>query len=80
MRVFLADTDTAIISEANEKAAELTGYAQSQLEGMPILDLHPPTERDRYAQLFDTESFGGSSRPANPRPVRGWYTAVPQMR
>jgi PAS domain S-box-containing protein len=65
--VFLADTDTAIISEANEKAAELTGYAQSQLEGMPILDLHPPTERDRYAQLFDTESFGGSESSGEPR-------------
>jgi len=51
--VFLADADTATISEANEKAAELTGYARSQLEGMSVLDLHPPEERDRYARLFD---------------------------
>jgi len=65
--VFLADTDTAIISEANEKAAELTGYARSQLEGMSVLDLHPPTERDRYAQLFDTESFGGPESSGDPR-------------
>jgi len=34
---------------------------------MPILDLHPPTERDRYAQLFDTESFGGSESSGEPR-------------
>ncbi|WP_177167496.1 PAS domain S-box protein [Halopenitus malekzadehii] len=65
--VFLADTDTAIISEANEKAAGLTGYAQSQLEGMSVLDLHPPTERDRYAQLFDTESVGESELSGDPR-------------
>jgi len=50
--VFLADADTAIISEVNERAAELTGYAQSQLEGMSVVDLHPPEERDRYAELF----------------------------
>jgi len=65
--VFLADSDTGIIAEANQKAAELTGYAQSQLEGMSVLDLHPPTERDRYAQLFDTESFGGSESSSGPR-------------
>jgi len=57
--VFLADTETAIISEANEKAAELTGYAQSQLEGMSVLDLHPPEERDRYAELFGTRLSDG---------------------
>jgi len=64
--VFLADTDTAIISEANEKAAELTGYAQSQLEGMSVLDLHPPAERDRYARLFDTESLGDPGSSSGP--------------
>lgn len=65
--VFLAHTDTAIISEANEKAAELTGYPQSQLEGMSVLDLHPPTERDRYAQLYDTEPSGGLECSGDPR-------------
>jgi PAS domain S-box-containing protein len=65
--VFLADTDTAIISEVNEKAAELTGYAQSQLEGMSVLDLHPSSERDRYANLFDTESPGGPASSGNPQ-------------
>jgi len=58
--VFLIDADTATICEANEKAAELTGYAQSQLEGLSVLDLHPPAERDRYVQLFDTEPSGDS--------------------
>jgi PAS domain S-box-containing protein len=65
--VFLADTDTAIISEANEKAAELTGYVQSQLAGMSVLDHHPPTERVRYAKLVDTESFGGPESSGDPR-------------
>jgi len=65
--VFLADTDTAIISEANEKAAELTGYERSELEGMSLLDLHPPTERDRYAQLFDALSSGGLASSSDSR-------------
>jgi PAS domain S-box-containing protein len=59
--VFLADAETATIVEGNEQATELTGYSQSQLEGMSVLDLHPPAERDRYADLF------GSEFPAGPR-------------
>ena len=66
--VFLADADTAIISEANEKAAELTGYAQSQLEGMSVLDLHPPEERDRYVELF-AHSGGPRDRFGDDRPL-----------
>jgi len=57
--VFLADPDTATISEVNERAAELTGHTQSDLEGMSVLDLHPPTERDRYAELFGTDFSDG---------------------
>ncbi|MFT4920825.1 MAG: PAS domain S-box-containing protein [Haloarculaceae archaeon] len=66
--VFLADPDTTVISEVNEQAAELTGYAQSQLEGMSILDLHPPEQRDRYAELFD-RSDGPHNRFADGTPL-----------
>jgi len=66
--VFLADTDTATISEVNERAAELTGYTQSQLEGMSVLDLHPPGERDRYADLFGV-SGGPHDRLADGTPL-----------
>jgi PAS domain S-box-containing protein len=59
--VFLADPETATISEVNEQAAELTGYSQSELEGMSVLDLHPSGERDRYARLFGSE-FSGRPR------------------
>ena len=57
--VFLADADTTTISEVNERAADLTGYAQSQLEDMSVLDLHPPEERDRYAELFGSDFSDG---------------------
>jgi len=33
---------------------------------MSILDLHPPSERDRYAKLFDTVSSGGSESSDTP--------------
>jgi PAS domain S-box-containing protein len=65
--VFLVDTETATISEANEKAAELTGYTQSQLEGMSVLDLHPSAERDRYAQLLGTGSTDSPESSGEPR-------------
>ncbi|WP_311174176.1 PAS domain S-box protein [Halobellus ordinarius] len=57
--VFLADADTANISEVNERAADLTGYAQSDLKEMSVIDLHPPEERDRYAELFGTDFSDG---------------------
>lgn len=58
--VFLADPETTIISEANNRAADLTGYDRSELEGMSVLDLHPPADRDRYAELFGVVLSGGS--------------------
>lgn len=57
--VFLADATTADITEVNERAAELTGYSVAELEGMSVLDLHPPTNREKYAQLFGSEFSGG---------------------
>lgn len=51
--VFIADADDSTIVEVNEKAVELTGYADAELRGMAVLDLHPPDTRNRYATLFD---------------------------
>lgn len=57
---FIADPDTATLCAVNKQAAELTGYTQAELEGMSVFDLHPPTEDDRYAELFGTEFSDGS--------------------
>jgi len=59
--VFLADADTTRITEVNEQAVELTGYAESDLQGMSVVNLHPSEERDRYAELFDSD-LGESPR------------------
>jgi PAS domain S-box-containing protein len=51
--VFLADAETAAITEVNKKAVELTGYEESKLTEMSVLELHPKEDREHYADLFD---------------------------
>ena len=46
-------------SECYNSIVDLTGYAQSQLEDVEVLDLHPPEERDRYAELFGSDFSDG---------------------
>lgn len=55
--IFLVDAEEVTITETNEKAVELTGYAQSQLRGMSLLELHPAEDRAQYANLFKTASW-----------------------
>jgi PAS domain S-box-containing protein len=49
--ILVADPDTGLVVEANPRAAELTGYSQQELVGMPQMRLHP--NEDRYRDLFD---------------------------
>jgi len=51
--IFVVDADTGTIDTANERAASLSGYTESELHGMSVLELHPDDDRDRYARLLD---------------------------
>lgn len=55
--IFFADAEEGTITEANEKAVELTGYDQAELRNMSILDLHPSEDREQYAHLFEDASW-----------------------
>lgn len=50
--IFLADTETGIILEANKKAEELLGMAADTIIGMHYIQLHPKGEEDRYREIF----------------------------
>ena len=51
--IIIVDAETGSIETANERAASLTGYTEAELRGLPVLDLHPDDDRDRYARLFE---------------------------
>lgn len=51
--VFVVDADTGAIETANERAASLTGYTETELHGMSVLEVHPEVDRERYARLFE---------------------------
>ena len=50
--IFVADTKTGIILEANNKAAELLGIPVDQIIGMHQTKLHPPEESQKYQECF----------------------------
>jgi PAS domain S-box-containing protein len=51
--IFVADAETGEIREANEAAAEMTGYDCSALVGMQIASFHPGDRTDRYWAEFE---------------------------
>lgn len=51
--VFMIDPETTKILEANSKAAELTKYTKSELQGILITDIHPEHERDRVKRILN---------------------------
>jgi len=59
--IFVADTDTGVIVEANDAAAALIDRPREEIVGMHQSDLHPDGERDRYRQLFDYHQNDGES-------------------
>jgi PAS domain S-box-containing protein len=50
--IFVADTKTGTILEANSKAAELLGIPVDQIIGMHQTQLHPPGEVQQYKKFF----------------------------
>lgn len=50
--IFVADTETGIILEANNKAAELLGFPLDQVIGMHQSQIHPPENVEKYSEIF----------------------------
>lgn len=50
--IFIADAETGILIDANNKAAEMLGIPVNEIIGMHQSDLHPKEEAGRYQQIF----------------------------
>ncbi|UCD34554.1 MAG: PAS domain S-box protein [Nitrospiraceae bacterium] len=50
--IFLADTKTGIIIDANRRAAQMLGIPLSNIIGMHQSYLHPPREKERCRKIF----------------------------
>jgi PAS domain S-box-containing protein len=51
--IFITDPRTGYLVEVNQKAQELVGRSRDELLGLPLADLYPTQERDRYTKLFE---------------------------
>lgn len=50
--IFVADTESMRIVDANEQACQLIGYTYEELMGKTVFDLHPPDIREAVFQDF----------------------------
>ncbi len=62
--IFLAEADTGILVEANEKAGELIGIPHDKIIGMHQMQLHPPEKADEYKRIF--KEYVGKSKGVTP--------------
>jgi len=58
--IFLIDPVTLKISDCNQKASELSGYAIRTLRNMNIRDLHPEKQQDVVEKIFHKASEMGA--------------------
>jgi len=58
--IFLANRASKTLVEVNERAAELTGYTESELVGTRVNALHPDGEAEQYLSVL-RESIGEGS-------------------
>jgi PAS domain S-box-containing protein len=69
--IFLADTETGAIAEANAAAEELTGYAEPELVGQDIRSFDPSEGLRHWAEFERSlETEGSISRYEDGTPVR----------
>jgi PAS domain S-box-containing protein/putative nucleotidyltransferase with HDIG domain len=57
--ILVADSDTGIIVDANQKAEELLGLPQAQIIGVSQNQVHPPEEAERYQNIFQEHAKRG---------------------
>jgi len=58
--IFIANTKTGIILDANRKAEQLTGRTREEIIGMHQSELHPPQRAHYYKEKFRTHVQNGS--------------------
>ncbi|MBF0381540.1 MAG: PAS domain S-box protein [Magnetococcales bacterium] len=58
--IFVADSQTGIIIDANKAASTILGWSMKEIIGMHQTQLHPPEKADLYKKLFEEHVRSGS--------------------
>ena len=56
--IIISDPDTNLLVDVNQKALELIGRSEDEVQRMKLFDLFPPGARERSAALFNAHVFG----------------------
>jgi len=57
--IFISDTKTNIILDANRKAEQLIGHSREEIIGMNRSKLHPPHQAEYYGEIFSKHAQKG---------------------
>ncbi len=60
--IFLADNETGLIIDANQKAEEMLGIPLEEIIGMHQSNLHPAEELEKYKEIFRKHVENGEGR------------------
>lgn len=55
--IFICDVDSGLITNANQKASELTGYTREELIGKQYYFIHPEEDRAFYKEFFEERLY-----------------------
>ena len=59
--IFIADIETGMLIDANNKAQVLIGRTRVEIQGMHITGLHPEKDREKYRMYFEQHAHDGGS-------------------
>jgi len=75
--IFIADTETGMLVDANKRAEELIGRSLEEICKMRHFELHPPEEKERYREIFEEHSLKGGGFSQDLEVVNGKGRRIP---
>jgi diguanylate cyclase (GGDEF)-like protein/PAS domain S-box-containing protein len=63
--IFISEVESGLITNANQKAADLTGYAVDELIGKPYYFIHPQEDQAFYKDFFEDRLYNSAAMEQN---------------
>jgi PAS domain S-box-containing protein len=58
--IFIADIETGMLIDANNKAQQMIGRTRSEIQKMHMVELHPERDKETYSRYFEEHASQGS--------------------
>ncbi len=58
--IFIADIETGMLIDANNKAQQMIGRTRAEIQKMHMVEIHPERDKETYSRYFDEHASEGS--------------------